>query len=358
MGLPVGFQLRLALTVGSGLPQAGRAVGAGGLQGGSFLGQGGIHQGEGQLHRRFAFRRGKAFRQQGLGVPAQAAAGFVCSGKGALGGGAGRLRGTVGFLGGLPGLLHLYLRGCGAGQNGPGRVMGTAAHRAGGTLGQLLCQQTGLRVQKGPVQCIPPGAGFILPGSGGAVGVLCPAGLPGLFLAVGQPLGKGVQRGAAGFQLRSLILQSQLPGGGIHQHGKDGVGCSKAGVQRFQLGAALRGQCPGQLRGILCLLLLPAQRVQLVVGGQGGAGLGHLSGQGIQPGGILGVAGALSFGGIQCGPGGVQRGLLFGQLPGQLRGLPGGSQLLLYGIQPGFGVGKGCGGGLLCGLLALQQPLQ
>ena len=28
---------------------------------------------------------------------AQAAAGFVCSGKGALGGGAGRLRGTVGF---------------------------------------------------------------------------------------------------------------------------------------------------------------------------------------------------------------------------------------------------------------------
>ena len=110
--------------------------------------------------------------------------------------------------------------------------------------------------------------------------------------------------------------------------------------------------------GILCLLLLPAQRVQLVVGGQGGAGLGHLSGQGIQPGGIPGVAGALSFGGIQCGPGGVQRGLLFGQLPGQLRGLPGGSQLLLYGIQPGFGVGKGCGGGLLCGLLALQQLLQ
>ena len=51
-----------------------------------------------QLHRRFAFRRGKALRQQGLGVPAQAAAGFVCSGKGALGGGAGRLRGTVGFL--------------------------------------------------------------------------------------------------------------------------------------------------------------------------------------------------------------------------------------------------------------------
>ena len=86
------------------------------------------------------------------------------------------MRGTVGFLGGLPGLLHLYLRGCGAGQNGPGRVMGAAAHRAGGTLGQLLCQQTGLRVQKGPVQCIPPGAGFILPGSGGAVGVLCPAG--------------------------------------------------------------------------------------------------------------------------------------------------------------------------------------
>ena len=132
--------------------------------------------------------------------------------------------------------------------------MGAAAHRAGGTLGQLLCQQTGLRVQKGPVQCIPPGAGFILPGSGGAVGVLCPAGLPGLFLAVGQPLGKGVQRGAAGFQLRSLILQSQLPGGGIHQHGKGGVGCSKAGVQRFQLGAALRGQCPGQLRGILNFL--------------------------------------------------------------------------------------------------------
>ena len=358
MGLPVGFQLRPALAVGFGLPQAGRAVGAGGLQGGSFLGQDGIHQGEGQLHRRFAFRRGKALRQQGLGVPAQAAAGFVCSGKGALGGGAGRLRGTVGFLGGLPGLLHLYLRGCGAGQNGPGRVMGAAAHRAGGTLGQLLCQQTGLRVQKGPVQCIPPGAGFILPGGGGAVGVLCPAGLPGLFLAVGQPLGKGVQRGAAGFQLRSLILQSQLPGGGIHQHGKGGVGRSKAGVQRFQLGAALRGQCPGQLRGILCLLLLPAQRVQLVVGGQGGAGLGHLAGQGIQPGGVIGVAGALSFGGIQCGPGGVQRGLLFGQLPGQLRGLPGGSQLLLYGIQPGFGVGKRCGGGLLCGLLALQQLLQ
>ena len=70
------------------------------------------------------------------------------------------------------------------------------------------------------------------------------------------------------------------------------------------------------------------------------------------------MAGALGFGGIQCGQGSIQCGLLYSQLLGQLLGLPGGSQLLLYGIQPGFGVGKRCGGGLLCGLLALQQLLQ
>ena len=152
------------------------------------------------------------------------------------------MRGTVGFLGGLPGLLHLYLRGCGAGQDGPGRVMGAAAHRAGGTLGLLLCLLTGLRVLKGPVQCFPSGAGFFLPGCGGAVGVLCPVGLPGRFLAVGQPLGKGVQRGAAGFQLRSLILQSQLPGLVIHQHGNYRVSYNKARLQRVHLKDALPSQ--------------------------------------------------------------------------------------------------------------------
>ena len=186
LGLPVGFQLRLAAAVGLGLPAPGGAVCLLCLQGSGFLTQHVGHQGKGEGHR--ALRGSKALRQQGLGVPPEGGFGFVGSSQRALGGSAGALRLPVGGGSGLPAGFHLRLRGRGMGQQGAGRVMGAAAHRAGCTLGQTLGQQPGLCVQKCPLQRVPPGAGFVLCGGSGAVTLLRLVGGFGLPLAVRKPL--------------------------------------------------------------------------------------------------------------------------------------------------------------------------
>ena len=64
--------------------------------------------------------------------------------------------------------------------------MGAAAHRAGGTLGQLPGQHARLCVQKSLVQCIPAGMGLRFRFGSGAVGFLCAAGFLGQFLAGGK----------------------------------------------------------------------------------------------------------------------------------------------------------------------------
>ena len=72
------------------------------------------------------------------------------------------------------------------GQLGLCRVVDAAAHGAGRTLGQRLRQQSGLCVQKGFVQRIPPGMGLLLGFGGSAVGILRTVGL--LCLLVGRAL--------------------------------------------------------------------------------------------------------------------------------------------------------------------------
>ena len=74
------------------------------------------------------------------------------------------------------------------GQLGLCRVVDAAAHGAGRTLGQRLRQQSGLCVQKGFVQRIPPGMGLLLGFGGSAVGILRTVGLLCLLLAGGKPL--------------------------------------------------------------------------------------------------------------------------------------------------------------------------
>ena len=69
------------------------------------------------------------------------------------------------------------------GQLGLCRVVDAAAHGAGRTLGQRLRQQSGLCVQKGFVQRIPPGMGLLLGFGGSAVGILRTVGLLCLLLA-------------------------------------------------------------------------------------------------------------------------------------------------------------------------------
>ena len=142
--LPVSFQLCLAAAVSFGLSALGGTAGLCRLQGSAFLGQNVGHQGKGEGHR--ALRGGKALRQQGLGVPPERDFCFVGSGKGALGGSAGSLCLPVGRGSSLPCSLHLRLRGRGMGQQGAGRVMGTAAHRAGCALDKAFGQQPGLCV--------------------------------------------------------------------------------------------------------------------------------------------------------------------------------------------------------------------
>ena len=89
LALPVGFQLCLAAAVGLGLLALGFAVCLCRLQSGILFGQNVGHQGKGKGY--CALRRGKALRQQGLGVPPERGLCFVGSGKGALGGSAGGL---------------------------------------------------------------------------------------------------------------------------------------------------------------------------------------------------------------------------------------------------------------------------
>lgn len=83
----------------------------------------------------------------------------------------------IGLFGFLLGGIHLRLRGGCVGQLGLCRVVDAAAHGAGRTLGQRLRQQSGLCVQKGFVQRIPPGMGLLLGFGGSAVGILRTVGL-------------------------------------------------------------------------------------------------------------------------------------------------------------------------------------
>ena len=70
------------------------------------------------------------------------------------------------------------------------------------------------------------------------------------------------------------------------------------------------------------------------------------------------MAGGFRAGGVPQGQRGGQCGLLFRQLPGQLLGLPGGTQLLLHGFQLKFGGAQGVSGSGLLGLLTFQQCFQ
>ena len=244
------------------------------------------------------------------------------------------------------------------GQLGLCRVVDAAAHGAGRTLGQRLRQQSGLCVQKCPVQCIPAGVRLRLGFGGSAVGILRTVGLLCLLLAGGKPLVQGGKGGAALGQLLFPVLQGQQPGGSIFQRGQllfsSGqrcVQCGQLGAFRFCLGSGQLGSIP---RG----LLLMAQGIQLIVGGKGRLCLRHLAGKNIQLGGIACVAGALGTGSFQHRQGSGKLCLLCGQLCGQLSGLLGGTQLTLYFVQLGFGVLEGSSNGLLRGLLAGQQTFQ
>ena len=335
LGLPVGFQLCLAAAVGLGLSALCFAVCLCRLQSGILFGQNVGHQGKGEGHR--TLRGGKALRQQGLGVPPEGSLCFVGSGKGALGGSAGALGLPVSFRSGLPCSFHLCLRGRSVGQQGAGGVMGTAAHRAGCTLGQTLGQQPGLCVQECPFQRVPPGAGFVLCGGSGAVIFLRLVCGLGLSLAVRKALFQLCQRFAALCQLGAAVLQRQQPGVRVCQRGKFGLSGGKGGVQAVQLGAPLvrlRRRQPG---GVPRFGLLTAEGVQRVIGRKGALRLRHLRGQGIQLRSVPGVAAGLGAGGIQCGLCGGKLCLTGSQLLRQPLRLCGGTQLLLYRVQLGFG---------------------
>ena len=335
LGLPVGFQLCLAAAVGLGLSALCFAVCLCRLQSGILFGQNVGHQGKGKGD--CALRGGKALRQQGLGVPPERSFRLVGSGKGALGGSAGGLRLSVSGGSGLPCGFHLCLRGRSMGQQSAGGVMSTAAHRAGCALDKALGQQPGLCVQKCPLQRILPGAGFVLCGGSGAVAFLRLVGAFGLMLAFRKALFKLCQRFAALAKLGAMILQRQKPGARVCQSCKFGLSGGKGGVQTVQLGAPLvrlRRRQPG---GVPRFGLLTAERVQRVIGRKGALRLRHLRSQGIQLCSISGVAVGLGAGGVQCGSCGDKLCLTGSQLLRQPLRLCGGTQLLLYRVQLGFG---------------------
>ena len=86
-------------------------------------------------------------------------------------------------------------------------MMGAAAYRAGGALGQVLGQQPGLCIQKRPLQPVPLRVGIVLGGSGGTVGLLRCVGGFGLPLAVRhQPGAQLGQRRAALRQLFGAVM--------------------------------------------------------------------------------------------------------------------------------------------------------
>ena len=335
LGLPVGFQLCLAAAVGLGLSALCFAVCLCRLQSGILFGQNVGHQGKGEGD--CALRRGKALRQQGLGVPPERSFRLIGSGKGALGGSAGVLRLPVSFRSGLPCGFHLCLRGRSMGQQGAGGVMGTAAHRAGRALDKTFGQQPGLCVQECPFQRILSGAGFVLCGGSGAVILLRLVCGLGLSLAVRKPLFQLCQCFAALRQLSAAVLQRQQPGVCICQRGKFGLSGGKGGVQAVQLGAPLvrlRRRQPGSVPRFG---LLTAERVQRVIGRKGALRLRHLRGQGIQLCSVPGVAVGLGASSIQCGLCGGKLCLTGSQLLRQPLRLCGGTQLLLYRVQLSFG---------------------
>ena len=342
LGLPVGFQLRLAAAVGICLSALGGTVCLFRLQSSSFLSQNVGHQGKGEGYR--ALGGGKALRQQGLGVPPEGGLCFVGSSQCALGGSAGGLRLSVSGGSGLPCGFHLCLCGRGMGQQGAGGVMGTAAHRAGRAFGQALGQQPGLCVQEGPFQRVPPGAGFVLCGGSGAVILLRLVCGLGLSLAVRKALFQLCQRFTALAKLGAMILQRQKPGARVCQCGKFGLSGGKGGVQAVQLSAPLvrlRRRQPGSVPRFG---LLAAEGVQRVIGRKGALRLRHLCGQGIQLRSVPGVAVGLGAGGVQCGFCGGKLCLPGSQLLCQPLCLCSGTQLLLYFVQLGFGDVQGGAG--------------
>ena len=159
----------------------------------------------------------------------------------------------------------------------------------------------------------------------------------GLSLAVRKALFQLCQRFAALCQLGAAVLQRQQPGVCVCQRGKFGLSGGKGGVQAVQLGAPLvrlRRRQPGSVPRFG---LLTAERVQRVIGCKGALRLRHLRGQGIQLRSVPGVAAGLGAGGIQCGLCGGKLCLTGSQLLRQPLRLCGGTQLLLYRVQLGFG---------------------
>ena len=96
----------------------------------------------------------------------------------------------------------------------------------------------------------------------------------------------------------------------------------------------LRRRQPG---GVPRFGLLTAEGVQRVIGGKGALRLRHLRGQGIQLRSVPGVAVSFGAGSIQCGFCGGKLCLPGSQLLCQPLRLCGGTQLLLYRVQLGFG---------------------
>ena len=335
LGLPVGFQLRLAAAVGICLSALCGAVCLFRLQGGGFLGQNVGHQGKSKGDG--ALRGSKALRQQGLGIPPEGSFGFVGGSQCALGDSAGGLRLSVSGGSGLPCSFHLCLRGRSMGQQGAGGVMGAAAHRAGCALDKAFGQQPSLCVQECPFQRVPPGAGFVLCGGSGAVILLRLVCGLGLLLAVRKALFQLCQRFAALCQLSAAVLQRQKPGVRVCQRGKFGLSGGKGGVQAVQLGAPLVRLRRRQLGGIPRFGLLAAEGVQRVIGRKGALRLRYLRGQGIQLRSVPGVAVGLGTGSIQCGLCGGKLCLPGSQLLRQALRLCGSTQLPLHRVQLCFG---------------------
>ena len=90
--------------------------------------------------------------------------------------------------------------------------------------------------------------------------------------------------------------------------------------------------------------LLAAEGVQRVIGRKGALRLRHLRGQGIQLRSVPGVAVSFGAGSVQCGLCGGKLCLPGSHLLRQLLRLCGGTQLLLYFVQLGFGDVQGGAG--------------
>ena len=223
-------------------------------------------------------------------------------------------------------------------------MMGTAAHRAGCALDKAFGQQPGLCIQECPFQRILPGVGFVLCGGSGAVILLRLVCGLGLSLAVHKALFQLCQRFAALAKLGAMVLQRQKLGVRVCQSRKFGLSGGKGGVQAVQLGAPLVRLCRRQPGGVPRFGLLAAEGVQCVIGRKGALRLRHLRGQEIQLRSIPGVAVGFGAGSVQCGLCSGKLCLPGGQLLRQPLRLCGGTQLLLYRVQLGFGGLQGSAG--------------